>query len=94
MFEPLIAAMLGYYREHPDDAPVREVLGHYGDFAQSVHFNRWIRRTWCRDNPTHVQVLKQQLALIEDDPWTGLPLDAARSAQFETAMANAFLLLF
>jgi hypothetical protein len=45
MFDTLIAAMLAYFREHPQDVPIREVVGNFAIFARSVRFHGWIRNT-------------------------------------------------
>ena len=86
MFQMLIAAMLAYFREHPDEAPVREVVGNYATFARSVRFYGWAKQTPPWNSPARWQTLQAQMVLLDTD--------VAVETEFETAMAAAFPLLF
>ena len=45
MFETLIAALLAYFRAHPEEVPLREIFGRYAVFARSVQFWYWAQTT-------------------------------------------------
>jgi hypothetical protein len=87
MFQTLIAAMLAYYRAHPDQAAIQEVLGNFATFAQSVHFWSWANRTAPWNKPQCFQELEHLWTQLYTEPDTFEP-------QFEAAMARAFTLLF
>ena len=79
--------MLAYYRAHPEVVPVREVVGEHGVLACSVHFHTWYRHTSPWNSLPNAQILDEQITRLSFG-------DVALEAQFETAMAAAFQLLF
>jgi len=83
MFETLIAALLAYFQAHPEEVPLREIVGRSAVFARSVPFWYWAQTTPPWDRPPYFLALEEELALL------GSP-ETPEVVQFETAMAAAF----